>query len=197
MSLSRSQNFLEVSLAEFKTATKIFSRRGVKLGKALLAYEGGFLSIESGDCTAVMHATGNWHGRATFSPSILQALVSVPPALDPIPIAYADNHLLVGGMTIACGWETATSALILNLENPDLLGLLALERAMPRAEYKGSELGKRVRSAKSMMERRIKKAAEQLADLGVKEGDIRKLVDTRIKERMIGERDGAEAMKSQ
>ena len=68
---------------------------------------------------------------------------------------------------------------------------------MPRAEYKGSELGKRVRSAKSMMERRIKKAAEQLADLGVKEDDIRKLVDTRIRARMIGERDGAEAMKSQ
>ena len=76
-----------MSLTEFKTTTKIFTRRGVKLGKALLAYEGRFLSIESGDCTAVMHATGNWQGRATFSPTILQALVSVPPALDPIPIA--------------------------------------------------------------------------------------------------------------
>lgn len=43
------KNFLEVDAAEFKFATKIFCGKRCKLGPVLLAYEGGFLSIESGD----------------------------------------------------------------------------------------------------------------------------------------------------
>ena len=48
------RNFLEVDAAEFKLATKIFCGKRCKLGPVLLAYESGFLSIESGEATAVI-----------------------------------------------------------------------------------------------------------------------------------------------
>lgn len=178
------KNFLEVDAAEFKFATKIFSSKRRKLGPALLAYEGNFLSIESGDATAVMRASGEWHGRATFSPEILRALAMVPPAHDPLTITYADGHLLIGNITIPCQWHSVSQALIHDLENPSLMDLLALERTIPRAEMKGLPLGRRIVGAVQRAEQRIQKAAAQLADLEVSEGEIRMLVEAKITSRL-------------
>lgn len=91
---SRARNFLELPLVEFKRAMKVFTPKRLKLGPALLAFDGTFLSIESAHVTAVMRASGEWHGQATFSAEILRAVATVPPAQNPVPIAYADGHLL-------------------------------------------------------------------------------------------------------
>ncbi len=180
-------NLLQLALAEFKSATRPYCRRGMRFGPVLLAYEGGFLSLESGDVTAVMRATGEWNGRATFSPIVLQALAMVPPAMDPIPIAYADGHLLFGTMTVACEWQSASKALIRDLMNPGLVDLLALVRTVPRAEMRGTDLGKQIRGALGKVERRIKNAAAQLADLEVTEDEIRALVEARVAERFTSD----------
>lgn len=42
MPQSLADNFLRVSLAEFKSATKVFTRKRAELGLTLLAFEGGF-----------------------------------------------------------------------------------------------------------------------------------------------------------
>ena len=96
---------LLVARAAFVDAVSIFGKKRAKLGPVLLSFEGGFLMIESGEIAKAMTATGEWLGRATFSPEILRALALVPPAQDPIPISYADGHLLVGSMTVVCQWE--------------------------------------------------------------------------------------------
>lgn len=181
---SRTRNFLEIPLAEFKRATKVFTPKRLKLGPALLAFEGGFLSIESGDVVSVMHASGDWHGRATISPEILRAIATVPPAHDPLPISYADGHLLIGNMTIPCHWHVLSQTLIHDLENPSLMDLLALERNLPRSEMKSSSLGRRIITAVQRAEQRIQKAAAQLADLEITEDEIRALVESKIKARL-------------
>lgn len=180
---SLATNFLQLSLAEFKRATKVFIPKRLKLGPALLAFENGFLSIESGEVTAVMRATGEWHGRATFSPQTLRAIATVPPSQDPLTISYADGHLLIASMTIACEWHPVSERLIHNLENPSLFDLLVMERTLPRAEIKSTELGRRVTDAAKDAEKRIRKAASQLADLHVTETEILALVDSKIKAR--------------
>lgn len=180
---SLSRNFLSVPLAEFRHATKVFTRRGTHLGQALLAFEGGFLSIESGEATAVMRAKGEWYGRASFSPDILRALVKVPPAQDPIPVSYAEGHLLIGSMTIPCFWQQTSRDFLVNLENPSLLDLLALGRTLPRADIIGSELGKQIRNAQARAARRIRSAATLLAVFEVPESAVRELVETRIASR--------------
>lgn len=171
---------LTIDPAEFKAALKPFARKGVKLGQVMIVFEGGFLSIESGEVVCVMRASGTWHGRATFKPSVLQALAKVPPVVNPIPLAYADGHLLLAGMTIPCEWQSTAKALVSDLLNLSAPELLALARTMPRAEIRGTDLGKRVAAAQVATERHIKSAAKQLVDLGVTETEIRELVERQV-----------------
>lgn len=93
---SRARNFLELPLVEFKRAMKVFTPERLKLGPALLAFDGTFLSIESAHVTAVMRASGEW---------------------------------------------PTSQALIDDLENPNLVDLLALERTLSRIELMGSARG--------------------------------------------------------
>jgi hypothetical protein len=134
-------NLLHVSVAEFKLATKVYQRKRLRLGPVLLAYEGGFLSIESGEATAVMNAVGEWHGRAVFSPEILRALALVPPLQDPVQISYDGAYLFIGSMKIICQWNMVSQAFIEDLENPSLIDLLALKVTVPRSEIGGTGLG--------------------------------------------------------
>lgn len=178
------RNLLQVTLSDFKLAMKPFAAKRRRLGTVLLAFEGGYLSIESGEVTTVMHAEGSWNGRALFSPEVLRALATFPPLQDPITFSYADGHVLIGTMTIPCQWESSSKQLIQILTNPDLVDLLALGKSITRAEYLGSELGKNIRNAQQKAERRIKNAAGQLADLDVTEREIRTLVESRVAERL-------------
>lgn len=181
---SKARNSLELPLTEFKHATKVFRSKRVKLGPALLAFESSFLSIESGEATAVMRASGEWHGRATFSAEALRAISMVPPNSDPVVISYAEGHLLIGNMTIGCRWQSVSAALIYDLENPALLDLLVLGRTISRAEMKGSELGRNILRASKQAEKRIQKAVSELSELGVEEAEVRALVEARIVERL-------------
>jgi hypothetical protein len=178
------RNLLHVTLADFKRATKVFTRKRLKLGPVLMAFEGGFLSFESGDVKVVMRAKGDWQGRAVFSPQVLRALATVPPSDDPIPIAYAEQRILIGGMTIPCEWSLPRQELAQEIENPGLVDLLALDRTMTRAEISGTALGKRIRSAIETVDRRIKIAAAQLIDLDISEKEIRDLVELRVTSRL-------------
>ena len=157
---------------------------GAGWGRCFWRMRVAFLSIESGEATAVMRATGEWHGRAIISPEILRALATVPPAQNPITISYAEGHLLVASMTIVCQWNSVSQAFLHDLQNPSLLDLLALERTVPRAEMAGTALGRKIRSARMKLERRLKNAATQLEEFEVTESELRGIVETRIKSRL-------------
>ena len=177
-------NSLKVELNEFKFSTKPFRDQRRKLGPVLLAFEDGFLSLESADTTVVMRAKGEWNGRATFSPEILRAIALVPPNQDPLIISYADNHVLIGNITIKCQWNSINQQLAYDLQNPSIVDLLALERTLLRAEMAASSLGRKVRSAKDKAERRIIKATSYLEDLEISESEIREMVETKIQLRL-------------
>lgn len=181
---SVARNFLQVPRVEFKQAMLVFTPKRRKLGPALLAFDGTLLSIESGDVAAIMRASGEWHGRATFSAEILRAVATIPPLQNPVPIAYADGHLLIGSMIIPCQWQLTSQALIDGMENPSLLDLLVLERTLSRNEMRGSALGKRIVGAVREAERHIHRAWVQLAELEVGENEIRGLVEAKIARRL-------------
>lgn len=177
-------NLLQVSLAEFKRGTKVFQRKRLRLGPVLLAYESGFLSIESGEVTTVLNAVGEWHGRAIFSPEVMRAIAMVPPLQDPVQISYDGTHLMIGNIKVNCQWYSVSQTFIEHLENPSIIDLLAMSISLPRHEIKGSELGKAICSAHEKAERRIANAAKQLQDLEITEAEIRSLVEARIAARL-------------
>ena len=90
----------------------------------------------------------------------------------------------MASMTIVCQWNSVSQAFIHDLQNPNLLDLLALERTVPRAEMAGTALGRKIRSARMKLERRLKNAATQLEEFEVTESELRGIVETRIKSRL-------------
>jgi hypothetical protein len=105
--------------------------------------------------------------------------------MNPIPISYADNHLLIGGMSIRCDWVLQGQSMIRKLENPSLLDLVVLERYTPRAELKATERGKKITAAIWLLANRVTRASKELEDFGVSEDELRELVNRKISERIV------------
>lgn len=177
-------NHLQVNLAEFTSAIYLLKKVKPSKSKALLAYDGRYLSIEVGAATAAMVAEGEWHGKARFASNLVQAMLKFPPITDPIKISYQNNELLFAGVKIPCEWELVSKGYIKSLENPTLLDLLAIERAVDRHELGVSELGKKCKSAIKEKERRITSAANQLEVFGISADQITHLVDKSISDRI-------------
>ena len=172
-------------MRDFKHAMKPFTAKRRKLGRVLLAFERGLLTIESGEASTIMRAEGEWYGRAYFSPEVLRAIALYPPATDPVVISYAEGHVMLATMTIPCDWVNPAHELARAILDPDMLDLLALGRSMPRAEVIGTELGKKIRSAQRKTALRIASATRSLSELGVTQEEIIALVEGKVSQRLI------------
>jgi hypothetical protein len=177
-------NHLQVNLAEFMSAIMLLKKIKPSKAKALLAFDGRYLSVEVGSASTAMVAHGEWHGKARFASNIVQAMIKFPPVTDPINISYQNNELLFAGVKIPCEWELVSKGYIKSLENPTLLDLLAIERTVARHELGVSELGKKCKSAIKEKERRITSAANQLEVFGIGADQIAHLVDNSISDRI-------------
>ena len=177
------KNRLEVARQDFVQAFKPLRKTSRDSG-ALLAFEGGFLSIESDDRAAVMRASGEWQGRAYFNGSILRALAEIPPTDDPIVFERVDRGLRIANILIGCEWENVSAQFIRDVTKPDYLDLLALNHTLPRAEILGTSLARRVRTAESTLARRIAKAAKILDVAEISEGDLWALVERTVNARL-------------
>lgn len=183
------KNVLELSRGEFVRALRSFRPRS--LGDvALLACEGGYLSIESGGQVVTMHATGEWHGRAWISSNMIKALAAAPPRSDPVTVAYSDGQLRVGSTTIGCQWEPVSEAFLRSVANPAVLDYLAMDRSMPRSEVNATDLANRIRGSKAKLARDIRRAAKVLAHAEILEEDLWALVERGIRRRLASDKDG-------
>lgn len=182
---------LKIDVADFSAGLKPFQSRKRMFGTVLLAFEGGFLSLETDAIKTVMRASGQWHGRARFSAEILRALALVPPTGNPVIMSYAQGHLLIGNMTIACTWiDVRKESIAIDVEaacSPGIIDVLAMDRTARRVDANRAEMRQQIRSAKEKMARRIKNAVEQLSDLGISEAEIRALVESKIVARIESE----------
>jgi hypothetical protein len=177
-------NHLQVHLAEFTSAMMLLKRERLPEAKALLAFDGRYLSIEVGSATAVMIAEGEWNGIARFASNLVQAMINFPPVTDPLKISYQNNELLFAGVKIPCEWELISKNDIDSLANPTLLDLLAIERTIDRHEMELNELWKKCNSAVIEKKQRITSAANQLAVLGITADQIIDLVEKSIHDRI-------------
>lgn len=138
-----------------------------------------------------MRATGTWSGRAYFSLEILRAIATVPPSENPVVLSYAQNHLLLGGLTIKCDWHERVDddddwVDIRAVIEPSIIDVLAMERSASRATVVG--IAQKVRSANEKLKRRIKAASSQLIDLGISESEIHEMVERKIVARIRRDR---------
>jgi hypothetical protein len=179
-------NELRIALGDFKLAMRRFRayRRLKKVPDALLAFNNGMLSFEAGEDVAVVHADGEWHGRAWVNAYYLGLLHKVAPREDPVVISYADGKLHISTLSLGCEWEVVSARMIARVENPSVLDLLAMDRTVPRAEIHGTDLGKRIAQAKSTAGNSVTRAAKLLEKVGISADDLWAMVEAQIKARM-------------
>ena len=179
-------NELRVTLPDFKRAMRFFrnieNTRPAQL--ALISCDSGFMAVEVEGQAIVIHADGEWNGRAIIGARYLVALHRSPPIENPIVIRYADDRLRISTLSIPCDWSKVSDAFIQRTENPTMLDLLAFDRAMPRAEIYATGIAGRIIFAKKEAPKLTKKAARILAPLGISEGELAALVESHIQARV-------------
>jgi hypothetical protein len=175
-------NRLEVDRGDLVAGLAHF-RRANPRAKALLSFEGGFLSIEADDKTAVVRASGTWSGRARFGANILRALAGEPPSEDPVVFSLSDERLRISTMAIGCSWESTSAKFVQAATAPGYLDLLAMDRTLPRAEIHGTGLARKISTARSTLAGRVTKAAKLLEVAGINESELWALVEQKIQRR--------------
>ena len=184
--MAMKNNELRIALPEFKLAMRMFRRyrKAKNPPEAMFAFESGMLSIEAGGEVAVVHAEGEWHVRAWISSYYLGVFHEVPPRENPVVLRCVEGQLHISTLNIGCRSESLSAPMIKRAENPDIIDLLALDRTVPRHEFHGTDLGKRIAQAKRTASGTITRSSKMLAKLGITEDDLWEMVESQVKERM-------------
>ena len=153
--------------------------------KALLAFDGRFLSIEAFERTIVAGAEGDWPGLATISGNALLALVMAPPGGDPLIFEYAEGRLKVGTWAVSCEWQPISHKLLDLPAAPDWVETLALKFYATRAQILAGGYDPQIRLAERQLDKLVKRTVKGLSAFGVTEQDIRSLIETRLAQRYV------------
>lgn len=186
------KNQLNVDLKVFNNAMKIFrarvERKNAKkkpvILPAILSYNDGFLSIEFDDKVTVMHANGEWHGKAQFSGNMVKAFALVPLATNPVIINYSDSKISIGATTVTCSWELASQSMIEQITNPSLIDVFAMWRTQPAEQLIANGIKQKNKAAKEKLLKATASAAKRLESFEVTQGELLDLIESKVKARI-------------
>ena len=175
---------LEVDAKEFKALMKrvSISKRNSAHELATIAFRKGFGELEVGATTLMFHADGDWKGQATFTAAMLVAVREYPPSGDPIVIEYADEKITIGNFKMGATWHTAVAKRIVIPDEADWPDVLLATLQMSKAQALLPTESARRRAAYQELNKRIARAASELAPLGITQSDLRALIEVRFLE---------------
>ena len=106
----------------------------------------------------------------------------------PGPGVTAHNAAYVASRAaIGKNWDQDGAKLVERVEKPGSLDLLAMDRTVSRAEIHGTDLGKRITSAKRRVAGAVTRASKLLADLEITKEVLWDMVEARIQARLENE----------
>lgn len=175
---------LHVSRRELLDALKLLARHGRKRGgNVALGYSDGCLELHYGGVTATASATGEWPGRMRIESKYLIGIRSLLPRDDPLVLRVEGNTFHVGGSTFPCAWDDEQVELIPTAINAGRLDLLTLPYEYSDEQIAASGLAGPVADAEEWRDKLIERAASVLEPLGVRQGDLERLVDATLRRR--------------
>ena len=178
--LSVNGNDLRNGLVHFKTRRKIKSYE-----KAVLAFDGRYLSIEALDKVLVAGADGIWPGIAYVTSGVVVAFASAPPAGDRVVFSCDGERVRLGSLTVGCKWQPVSHTLMRVDAVPDWIEALSLKYRVHRSEMVSGKHKAAIAEAETKLRKLIGQVAKKLAPLGITEGDLRSLVEERLVERYV------------
>ena len=167
-------------LQAFRVPRKL--RSGVR---AVLGFDGSYLTVEAFDQMFVARATGVWPGNARVSATLIAVLKQAPPAGDPLLVRCDGERVSIGSMRVDCAWQPVSAALTSAPAASDWIAALGLSYSTARGRIVTGGSAKEVRDAERKLSQLIARVAKALAPLGVSAEDVRSLVETRLRERYL------------
>ena len=170
---------LSVDRKQLADALRILTRsvKVAKAGEAIVRFVGGDLVIEICGAKASARASGRWPGEARLPGAFLLAAAKLPPKLDPIPIRVEAEQLYIADFSAQCVWQRSGASKIRIPVDATLPILRRIARENSREAIEASGIAEVLDAAFAEEEALIKHAAGILAQLGVPEADVRRLVD--------------------
>ena len=173
-------NQLCVDLKAFNYAIKVFkvgmprsnAKKKPVILPAILSFNNGFLSIECDEKVAVMNATGEWHGKAQFSSSVVQALALVPLNTNLVIINYIDGKLSIGATTASCNWTSVSKGMMELITNPSSIDVFAMWRTQPADALAAKGISQKNKLAMDLMFKATLSAAKKLEKFEVSADDL-------------------------
>jgi len=154
--------------------------------RAILGFDGAYLTVEAFDQMFVARATGAWSGNARVSATFVAALKQAVPAVDPLVLRCDGERVSIGTMRIDCEWQPVSETLTRAPAVRDWVATLALRYTMPRGRIVTQGLAKEVADAEHKLSQLVVRVAKSLGPLGVTTQDVRSLVEMRLGERYGG-----------
>ncbi|MGC2519347.1 MAG: hypothetical protein WA373_09625 [Burkholderiales bacterium] len=173
---------LSVGLKEFRLALGRFkTRKKVRVReRAMLGFDGSFLSIEAIGLVAAMHAEGQWPGVAVIPAEYITTLARVPPKLDPVVLTCDGARVKIETISFPCTWQPVSNILLEMDGAPEWVQALLLKYRRTRGEILANKLQPKIDDAERQLEKLLRRTAKHLAPLGVTIDDLRKLIELRL-----------------
>jgi hypothetical protein len=182
--LSVDRQHLLQGLRIFKKAP----RKAQQRDRAILGFDGRYLTVEAHDKVFLAHAVGAWPGNASVSATLVHALVDNLPAGDPLIVTCDGEHVTFGPVKVGCRWQPLSSSLLEVPARREWIESLALKYTLPRGRIIAEGLGSEVAAAERKLDALIRRAAKSLAPFGVTTVDVQDLVERRLQERSLARR---------
>ena len=164
------------------------SRRIPKDVRAVVGFDGSFLTVDVGEIAFVAHAVGAWPGNAIVAPAVVHALAKVPPPEDPVIVTCDGKHLHIGPIKVACQWQPVSATLLAPSCQAEWQEALALKYTLPRGRIIAEGRGSEVKAAERRLAAVLRRVAKTLAPMGVSLADVETLVERRLAERYASDR---------
>ena len=153
--------------------------------RAVLGFDGSYLTVEGCDQMFVAGATGAWPGNAETSVNLIAALKQALPPGDPLHVRCDGNRLSIGSIRVDCYWQPVSAMLSKAPAAPDWIAALALRYSVHRGQIVTGGLKGEINDAEYKLSRLVARVAKSLAPLGVTAGDIHALIERRLRERHL------------
>ena len=156
-----------------------------KRGRAILGFDGSFLTVEAGDVTFIARATGVWPGNAVVSVTLIQGLAYNTPAGDPMIVTCDGSYVRFGPIQAGCVWQPISAAVLDTPLQAEWLEGLALRYQLPRGRLIAEGRRGEIQVAERKLRALLRRVGKILAPLGVTVADLEALVEKRMSERHL------------
>lgn len=177
---------LSVDAAHLDRAWRMFGphiRKVKAYERAILGFDGRYLTIEARNVMTHAQAIGYWPGNASVAASTVAALALAPLPGDRVKVTCDGTSVRFGPVKVGCIWQPISAEALDLASVPDWLRGIAIKFSMSRSAIVRDGLADDVQAAERRLAALVTRAAKTLAPIGITEGELQWFVNACLEHR--------------